>query len=90
MAEHFGVEVDISEDGASSTYHYGKFVTPTAEQQMRHALKRMDWDVVKAGNLFAAWMQQDPSLREQIVPQLVADWLTRNLDRIKAEEDSAK
>lgn len=78
-------KVEISPDGRSSVHHYGGGISPTADEQIRRAYQLMDGDPVNAGRLFANWMSQDSELRQEILSELVADYLAR-----KFQAESAK
>ena len=71
-------EVEISEDGQSSVYHYGRYSNPTLDKYVDQAIERMKDQpepLRAAAALLQRWFEAG-TLPPETLPDLIFDYLS--------------
>ncbi len=76
--------VEVSEDGLSSTFHYNRQPTKSIDDFAADALERMDGNVAMAANLLLRWSESDPV--RSLLPDLVREYIEA---RVRARAESS-
>jgi hypothetical protein len=74
-------QVEVSADGRSSTYTYGKTTPPQLDDLITRALDRMSAEpnpVTAAANLVVRWSESNSEVRD-LIPPIVEEFIKRRV-----------